>query len=488
MNNCFFREDDSGVLVICHNGESDQNRLRRLALEHDFNVFSVGHSLVAVQGQSVNRSGFEDLESEYVNLSGGQWLMAGGEGQARNVCASCPQREDCWRRYNGLDGTVPSVRPPNHDHRPKWQRSGGKDPRAEASEEMERAVLDGHRNACSLIRTGTATTATITAKILLDLGWRVVTSPQNLNPEVDDGDIRVVKAMIEEGVDIEDLEAVAKSKPYFAAQASGTGFPERVNAGTLDFSYETSVVHRLTARFKSRKSGATNKARRAYRASECQGCVYACKNVWSMESPCRLAPDMVPVIGGWQDREDQRAWLEAWGRWGGRKWKRDQKNFIVYGPGRKWFKGERVLSLRSLTPGYGEFDTVSEAELLAIGASPHSFSLDDVDKERLPSLFLVMRDMDRRYSFGDLRYYGDGRSKRNDVLAMEIGRHGDITIRTDTGASQHGGFGGRGSSITVGNRPRFSVYLSYPYFQTIHSQLGIRPGIRGQHVNGWEKS
>jgi hypothetical protein len=68
-----------------------------------------------------------------------------------------------------------------------------------------------------------------------------------------------------------------------------------------------------------------------------------------------------------------------------------------------------------------------------------------------------------------INWYGDGRGKRNDVLAIQLRDQGRISVSTDT---SHGGADGR--------VPRFRFDLVYPYFESFRTQLFRFPGAGRQ--------
>lgn len=465
----YLYKSDSGLALVVGGGEECLDKLRTLARAgHQMLVWRRGRNYVALQGgvQGVlNYMPFRDVRPHSWNMAFMR-VLDGGEGDSRSVCNACELRDECWRGHGGPEGAIP-------DSRETRERMGWN---PTATEELATASHEDLWNRCGLTRSqDERCSETLTAKDLKAVGFQVVDKHRLLDASAADGERWILTALEEKGLTEESpISDLRKATSRLDAYSRGSRWGKEMNFVDIQLDPEIYQINRVKARIRADKGVVTKAGNKDFAKRECSRCVYGCKSTPRSHSNitrCHVSEDTlisgVTVDAGFLYRHTLAGMksdsfpLGVGGR---------PRRGIVYAP-----DGGGGVEIASRVYPYKTIGNMSlEDAVKAVGLSPQEPETWLANyRARNPDLKMelvswALREMKSVAGRGrSIRWYGSGRGKRNDVLAIKLRERGEIEVMTDTS---------RGES----RAPRFSFRLVYPYFNSFREQLERFPGAGRQ--------
>lgn len=224
---------------------------------------------------------------------------------------------------------------------------------------------------------------------------------------------------------------------------------------------------------------------KAYRAENCERCVYECKQPpWNLEKPGPLTHEQ--IMDEYKPTKRDRRWMRLFmaTRHTG-QFVNPETGYMKYGIGCRP-TDELKMRVLALVPPYG---LIEEMEPEAYWrccehVGHHEFVLPewDMDETKMTYAHWALRSIVDHTKWDETRFKIPAERReyqmaRNDVLAIEIWGHGNIRIHSDTKASTNGmGWGTRGKHIAKEDRPRFATDYLYPYTDSFASWFNTTPG------------
>lgn len=452
-------KSENGLAVFTGDGEECLDRLRTLARSHRLLIWRHGDKYVAMQGEvsdTLRNMPFRDVSSSAWNTECRRWLR-GGEGDSRGVCNTCGLRDDCWRGHGGPQGAVP-------DARSTASRLGYN---ATAVAELALANYEWLWSQCELTEEqALVSDSTLTAAALESVGFQVVTRHRLLDLDGARSEDWLVQGLDRGGLNEESpIAEILKAMPRLADYNRGARWGREMSLSDLDLGDEVYQINRVKARVRADKGVKTKSGNKDFQGRECSRCVYGCqKPPWrhSEISRCHVVESDVgeEVSASWlyhftfPARVSDDFPLGVDGR---------KRKGIVFAP--VGDEGLRIVSRVYPYSGLGEMNVVDVAGLMGVDLIDPETWLADY-RARNPGLRMELVSWALRAMLAagrDIRWYGDGRGKRNDVMAIQLRERGEISVATDT--SSGGGYS-----------PRFRFSLVYPYFESFRTQLFLFPG------------
>lgn len=486
----FFRDFAGDVLAFMPNTEEVLDRLRFLALRHQFEVAHWYEVLVVSQGDAWSKApkNFKKPVAEVPRFAGALWVqkrratMAGG-GPVREACRSCGRS---WNDCGGFENTSPRIDITSSSKQP-------------ALSIMKEAVTRPEE--CPLYVDGFADKGTIKQQDMRALGFVPVSSVQAFTSnELTSTEYETLHDLVAKGINLGDWDRVSEAveDKSFLPSLLRTGWGKRTNGlyGKLEASsissldFDPLVVEGNQMAFKVRGGYAQHKKRAiaSFRKRECARCVYDCEQPpWDLERPCALTMDEILERNAPDDDDLVRMGLYTIT---GEHLKIGRRNAIGRRPMRE--AGEWGIEIVSLVPPYHRIGVLSAHEYWSRARKhrdeehrnkfrDHGPKIDDdVDKERLAIANWALRMLHEQTRCGETHFIVNDRTMRNDILFMHMNSRCDwIDIGSDTRASSYGGFGAKGDRIETENRPRFKTSYMYPFFEGIWGWFGRALGARG---------
>jgi hypothetical protein len=461
----YLYKNDSGLALVVGGGEECLDKLRTLARAgHRMLVWRRGRYYVALQGgvhNVLNEMPFRDVRPSYWNMAFKR-VLDGGEGDARSVCNACEIRDECWRGHGGPEGAIP-------DHRETRERLGWN---PTATEELAAASHEDLWNRCGLTRSQDGgCDDTLTAKDLKAVGFQVVDKHRLLDASGAEGDNWILRAMEDKGLTEESpIADLRKATTRFDSFSRGSRWGKEMNFVDIKLDPEIYQINRVKARVRADKGVATKAGNKDFAKRECSRCVYGCESVpWrhSDITRCHVSEDTlisgVTVDAGFLYRHTMAGMksnvfpLGVAGR---------LRKGIVYAPDDNGGLEivSRVYPYKSIGKmNLEDFVRVAGGEL----QDPETWLANYRSRNPDLKMELVSWALSQMKSVAgrdrSIQWYGSGRGKRNDVLAIQLRDRGEIEVKTDTSQGES-------------NAPRFSFRLVYPYFHSFRTQLARFPG------------
>lgn len=249
------------------------------------------------------------------------------------------------------------------------------------------------------------------------------------------------------------------------------------------------AVARLSTQLAAKKTA-------AFKKENCARCVYKeCRytGIWGRpDEPCAITDQ--EIIDKYPNTDAARRWMALF-KWSGDIIRVNGRERMVFGPLTTEHKDTPKWALRMRTPNYtfkgeaGPLQVVGEDwEAKIENEARRIGEVMAVDKQA--RLYFALRQLwnychwhNDRVRFNKDATGDKGRTSRNDVLYIELRGH-DITIGSDTRASQRGGmYGYRGDSIKAHERPRFTTSYTHPYYDSIKDWTGVPLGTKKGNIH-----
>jgi hypothetical protein len=243
-------------------------------------------------------------------------------------------------------------------------------------------------------------------------------------------------------------------------------FAKKETMANLEFDRALVDGNRLVS-LASRHGPAVEAAKtRKFKKEECGRCLYACDWVRSDIENCHATEEK--IFGDMEVTDADITWMTRFCFSGAQETASGKRRFAVWGPDK-----EDGYVVKNLSPPF------SDSETYVFDHDPERFArlreqLVDQKDKLVPTLWaLRLMSQHMRWEIR-IQKLGGGSSSRNDILGIELRPHNlDIDVHSDTRASSDR-YGG--SSITVADMPRWISTFPHPYYETIHTKLGMTPG------------
>lgn len=339
-------------------------------------------------------------------------------------------------------------------------------------------IYEDHFSVCPLFVAGTSDTATIGVEDLRRLGLDPHPGIRCFADDVDEQDIEYAQALVDARVDLGNVaDVAARTDGRWLGYVLGQGW-RREPTRLRDMSFDENEVfaREVMSRIRGLKAGKARRDLNEFRRRECKNCVFGCRRPpYSFRDLEKCHVTLDQIVDENRVDGEVRAWMRVFQHTGHShrfSCPNSHRQSIGSRPARL-ASGAWGMELVALSPPYPRLETLSLDEYwrqLGFKSADSDWEMSDVD---WALTHWALKALD---GLGSTARFHLDRVKRNQIFYIKWDAKGVVEVGSDTWATRWGGWGSRGQSIGVNERPRFHTHYHHPYAHDLCGLLGLTPG------------